>query len=309
MSEKERFDIVCFGECVIDHISQISQKGPQEFSMRISNYKVLFGGRGLNFAATAKIFTPNVLLISAVGVDYASSGLKEYLKTKDICDSRFYRTQKYDLPQAFIYNHGSNSSIYFYPGLWAKAEAEVKTYLNRCIDSVRAKVIYCTSGSPDLNLHLLKNFTSKFRVFAPGHELYIYNRDQIINLLINTNALFLNQTEYLLLEDKLDMKINKILSNYDLDLVVITLGHRGSRLISKEQLVGIPACTTDYVVDQTGAGDGFAAAFLATYLAGGNLKYSTQIASVTSSFLIEASGGHANLPSYELIKKRYKENL
>jgi len=307
LSRKKNFDIVCFGECAIDHISRVSQKRTEGFPMRISSCKTSFGGRGLNFVNIAGIFTQEVLLISAVGDDYASSGLKRHLMKKGICDSRFYRTKKSGLPQAFIYNSNSDGTVYFYPGLRLKAEKKLKNHLDQCINSLRAKIIYCTSSDPGLNYRLLKDFSGELKAFAPGQELFLYSNREITANLAYADILFLNKIEAHLLEKNLRKGIEKILVDYDLDFIVVTLGGKGSRVISKKETLNIPACAAGKTVDETGAGDGFAAAFLATYLSTSDLNYSARIAGVTSSFLLEAHGSPVDLPDYEIILKRYKK--
>ena len=306
MAEKEQFDIICFGECVIDHISQVSPPVDKGFPTGIAEYKVLFGGRGLNFTVTAGIFTRKILLISAVGADYIKSGLKKHLKRHEIDDSRFYHSREFDLPKTFIYNHGNKSRLYFYPGLWAKAKKAIKGHLTYCAKSLRSKILYCTSGDSSLNAYLLKNFIAEFKVFAPAHDLHLYRSKDLFDILPHVNALFLNQPEAVALQAKLNMKTGKILSRYGLNLIVTTLGARGSRLITKEQELDIPACPADTVRDRTGAGDGFAAAFLCSYLTTGQLRYSAQIANATSSFLIESDGAHSRLPTCQAILQRHR---
>jgi sugar/nucleoside kinase (ribokinase family) len=73
-------------------------------------------------------------------------------------------------------------------------------------------------------------------------------------------------------------------------MAVMTLGERGSIIATDTEIVRVPAIPTK-VVDSTGAGDTFMAAFLLEYLRSSNAYDAGLFASATASLLIEKTGG------------------
>jgi sugar/nucleoside kinase (ribokinase family) len=80
------------------------------------------------------------------------------------------------------------------------------------------------------------------------------------------------------------------------ELVVMTFGARGSLACDGVGITRCPAFEAP-VVDTTGAGDCFAAAFLAAYLRGAPLAQTLRYASAAAALSIQAFGARAALPT------------
>jgi sugar/nucleoside kinase (ribokinase family) len=77
--------------------------------------------------------------------------------------------------------------------------------------------------------------------------------------------------------------------------VVVKLGDKGAFASSKEETATVPMIPTT-VEDPTGAGDSFAAAFLATQLKGWKLKDSLRAASATAALVVTVRGDFESIP-------------
>lgn len=88
-------------------------------------------------------------------------------------------------------------------------------------------------------------------------------------------------------------------------IAIITMGEKGAVIATKEGCTRIPPIQVN-VVDTTGAGDTFMAAFLSEYIKTKDLYISGLFASATSSILIERSGGvnTDRIPNREQVLKR-----
>jgi sugar/nucleoside kinase (ribokinase family) len=88
-------------------------------------------------------------------------------------------------------------------------------------------------------------------------------------------------------------------------IAVVTLGERGAVIATSDGTTRIPAAPTQ-VVDTTGAGDVFMAAFLLEYLNTGDLYKAGLFAGATASLLIEKSGGVSidRLPDFHQVRRR-----
>jgi sugar/nucleoside kinase (ribokinase family) len=88
------------------------------------------------------------------------------------------------------------------------------------------------------------------------------------------------------------------------DVVAVTAGSQGATIYQGEHAHHFPAFPT-HEVDPTGAGDVFAAAFLARYRAGGDLITAGRYASVAASFIVEAPGADG-IPTAEQTADRFR---
>ncbi|MFX0162194.1 MAG: carbohydrate kinase family protein [Candidatus Hodarchaeota archaeon] len=93
-------------------------------------------------------------------------------------------------------------------------------------------------------------------------------------------------------------------------IFLITRGSKGSIVIDikerKKTVFKIPPCKPKKVVDTTGAGDAFLAAFIIKHLWSEDVLQSTRFASAATSFLIEEEGT-SGFGSLEQVETRLKE--
>ena len=110
---------------------------------------------------------------------------------------------------------------------------------------------------------------------------------------------------FYLYKDKISPeKSIKILHRWGAEIVIITLGEKGSVISDGSSLIKIPVFKTK-TVDTTGAGDVYCAAFLSEYLKTKDLYRSGLYASAASSILTEKTGGVTieRMPRDEKVRK------
>jgi len=90
--------------------------------------------------------------------------------------------------------------------------------------------------------------------------------------------------------------LQEIRSRFDLDLVVLTLGDKGSRMISSSYDVSHPGFKAK-VVDTVGAGDSFIAVVTAGLLTGFDLNRIQDLANRVAAFVCTQAGGGPPLPA------------
>lgn len=91
-----------------------------------------------------------------------------------------------------------------------------------------------------------------------------------------------------------------------LKILIITLGEKGSILVTKNNSLYIPPFKSKIIKDPTGAGDVFLSSFLISYYKTRNLEYSGIFASCSASFVIE-DYGFLSIASLKDIEKRINE--
>jgi len=96
-------------------------------------------------------------------------------------------------------------------------------------------------------------------------------------------------------------EIAKLLHAAGVKTVVVKLGERGAFASSDGEIATQPVIPT-YVEDPTGAGDAFAATFLATRLKGWRLKDSLRAATATGALVVSVRGDYENIPDTEALQ-------
>jgi sugar/nucleoside kinase (ribokinase family) len=102
-------------------------------------------------------------------------------------------------------------------------------------------------------------------------------------------------SKIILNQDKPD-EIARALHKAGVKTVVVKLGEKGAFASAGGETVSQPAIPT-CVEDPTGAGDSFAATFLATQLKGWRLKDSLRAAAATAALVVSIRGDYENIPN------------
>jgi sugar/nucleoside kinase (ribokinase family) len=112
--------------------------------------------------------------------------------------------------------------------------------------------------------------------------------------------------------------IPNFMKEYDIAVVVLTLGKDGSECFFKDQSYVIPGYKADYVADTTGAGDAFWGGFLSRLLILGAdsvdkfteeiLKDAVNYGNVSGSLAVREKGAIASLPTRAQIETFLQEN-
>lgn len=105
------------------------------------------------------------------------------------------------------------------------------------------------------------------------------------------NILKTNETEAKALSGEDDIRKAAIkLSAYDIDEIVITIGDKGSLIYSKDKFYSIPSFPVEKIVDVTGCGDTYMAAYIYQRLKFSDINKSGKFAAATASLKLEKSG-------------------
>lgn len=199
-----------------------------------------------------------------------------------------------------ILNKGNDRAMLTYPGAIAALRAEdVTDDLLR-----RARHLHVASyflqdalrpGLPDLfaRARALGLTTSLDTNWDPSGEW-----QGVLDLLLLTNVLFLNEAEARLLTgaESVDLAAERLANR--VETLVIKLGETGALGVRNGQKIQVPSISVQ-VVDTVGAGDSFDAGFLYGYLHGWSLDRSLRLAVVCGALSTQAAGGIAAQPTLD----------
>ena len=141
-------------------------------------------------------------------------------------------------------------------------------------------------GPLQVQRRLLQRLAGTLRVcFDPG-ELYARRgREALSDILDQTETLFVTDTEWALLGGVLRGHLE-----WAPPVVLVKRGSRGSRLLTPVRYLDFPPYVPDRVVDTLGAGDVFAAGYIAGMYQGLNLPQAVRLASALAAYKLGGTG-------------------
>lgn len=151
----------------------------------------------------------------------------------------------------------------------------------------------------DVANHLLKN----------SHQQDLIDKINQINKSNVTNSTGDNHTVLVEVFLKLAIELQKLINPDNVQIIVITMGSKGSIYIAKNSGGGsggsqttpqfIKSRKVEKVIDTTGAGDTFFGAIVLNLALGKLIDYAIKFATTASSLTIQKKGAAEGIPSYE----------
>jgi ribokinase len=173
-----------------------------------------------------------------------------------------------------------------------------------------SKFVHLSSFAADSGLLMQKQLVNLlddgvYVSFAPGERYARRGLKQISGLIERSRILFVNEREVEMLTGSGPKEGSRSLLAIGPAVVVCTRGERGSLIITRNVELDIPPKKA-VVVDTTGAGDVYAAGFLAGFIDGANLEKCGEIGSAAAALSI-ASYGRDSYPDERFLRKYARE--
>lgn len=291
-------DIVVVGSINMDitlTVPRLPAKGETILGLNVSNY---FGGKGANQAVTIGKLGGGVTLLGKVGDDTNGKILVENLKENGVDVSRI--DVEVGCPSGTAYinvSEDGENNIVVIPGANNKVD---RKYIDKNIDVlINSKICISQLEIPMDTVEYIANIC-----FENGVK-FIFNPAPMVSLnkeiIKKTSILIPNETE---LQNLVDKTINIFnLSSYTKEIedigaenIIVTLGNKGSLLITKGTIKAFKAIKVD-VVDSTGAGDSFVGAIGYKISKGSSLEDAIEFATVVSGLAVTRKGAQDAIPT------------
>lgn len=280
------------GQVVFDYIFELKEFPKTNSTAYIKSFKELFGGAAGNVAVVCSKLGQKASILSFVGEDFPGSSYEKHLKESGV-ETKNLRVVKGKTARAFMFNDSKGRQISFF--YWGVAERFHRAPIPK-LRLGRKDLIHLANGSPSFNMRFAESYPGVS--FDPGYDIVAYKRKELAAILENTKFLFCNEFEMSKILRILKMSKQRELFAFPVECIVITKGGRGSRVLTREESFAVPPVKAR-VVDPTGAGDAYRAAFLAAFMRGESLERCARIASSVASFVVEEYGAQTNIPSWE----------
>lgn len=117
----------------------------------------------------------------------------------------------------------------------------------------------------------------------------------------HVDILFANESEIMSLYevDNFDDAAEKIRGT--VEIAALTRSEKGSVVVTKDDTISVPAAKVETVVDTTGAGDAYAAGFLAALTQGRDLKTSATLGGLLAAVIIQQIGARPSAGVQDLL--------
>lgn len=285
--------IAVIGSTMMDIVSYTDTMPQAGETRRVSGFHIASGGKGANQAIAAAKLGADVVMMTAVGDDmFGEQSLKNFRKNH--IDTSLVKTAEgtsNGIATIIVEASGQNR-ILINPGANEKL----------CpVDIEAAGEALAECGLFVLQLEVpLETVYAAIR-FAKAHGIKVLlnpapaSRELSLEMACQCDFFVPNETELSILVDKPVDTVEQVreaaksLVERGLTNVIVTMGSRGSLLVTAEETQLVPSLKVD-AVDSTGAGDAFIGCFVDTYARTGDVLGSMQRASKYAALSVTRKG-------------------
>jgi len=276
-------DLVTVGHFSIDLIR----------SLKITNPKPTLGGPPTYVSLAARKLDASVSVVSKVGEDFPDRYVA-WLEAKGVDLSGLERVE------------GASTTRFFLEYTNWKRRLQLRSRGPLILpedvpNSLQARAIHVAPIANELSpnvLYKLRRLTDMLSLDPQGFVRQ-FNADGNVRLKGWSNRQVLEQinlyksssSEIRMVTGFSDLlSAMKKIHEYGAEIVIVTRGMKGSKLLLEGKPYDIPACKPRVIQDPTGAGDAFIGAFLAEYLRGKDPVWCACVGSASASFVVEGVG-------------------
>lgn len=260
-----------------------------------------FGGCAGNIAYTMNLLGGNPLVLAPIGSD--SHDYQTHFKKNNIEDKYIVVSKDKLSSSAYITtDKDDNQIIAYYSGASDEATDLHVTNINEEIEFA----MITPTKKDAMIIHAKECYEKKIPfVFDPSHQLTAFDARELCMLIGQAKFYIANDYEMKLTQEKTGWDMPEMLKN--IEVVITTLGEKGSIISTKDEIIEIPPCPAISVDDPTGAGDAYRAGFFTAYTKGNNLKTCGQAGAVAATYAVENYGTQNHTFTVAEFEKRYLE--
>ncbi|NIS83527.1 MAG: carbohydrate kinase family protein [Anaerolineales bacterium] len=144
-------------------------------------------------------------------------------------------------------------------------------------------------------------------IYDPSQQLVRLDASDIRAGIETSRALFSNEYEFGLIEEKTGMDLRTILRYAE--FVVVTLGEDGTKIHTTDAEIHVPSVSPKLIADPTGVGDSFRGGFLKGYLHGLRLELCGQMGSLAATYCLESDGPQGHYYELASFIQRFREHF
>lgn len=300
--------VIVVGAINIDCLAYVPSFPNKGDNIRVKDLRCSLGGRGANQAVALTNLTIAALLLGKVGNDFAGDYALSILKNSKISTEYVLKSNsgKTGICSILISEDGENTILGF-PAINRMIRPDFLIRLEYLF--ARAQWLSISLEYPldtvEIALKLAKKYKLK-TILDPSPLVEIPEQ----NLWPMVDYVLPNKKEIEILTDEKELLQGAtVLKNWGVGEVIIKQGEQGCSFLEQDNLINIPAFPVKAVVDTTGAGDLFNAAFIYGLIESDSIPKAAQIANLAASYSVQKPGTSESFPrrreiDWEQLEKR-----
>jgi adenosine kinase len=179
-----------------------------------------------------------------------------------------------------------NQIIGFHPGAMDRAH---EAGLERITDPIELAIVSPNGKRAMVELARGLKQRGIATLVDPGQGLPLFERDELVELIDGGELVFANDYEWSLILEKTGLSERDVVAR--VGAAVVTLGEKGSRILDRNcAAIEVAPVRAREVVDPTGCGDAYRAAFAAGLARGRSLGICARMGSVLGALMAERHG-------------------
>jgi len=291
--------IMVFGDRFKNHILP-EQLHILNVAFLVPDMRREFGGCAGNIAYTLKLLGSEPLIMATVGDDYQPYDYR--LQKLHLTQQHIRRIPDTFTAQAFITTDLDDNQITaFHPG------AMNHSHKNHVDEATGVTLgIVAPDGREGMLQHAREFHAADIPfLFDPGQGLPMFSGTELTGFVNQASYLAVNDYEGQMLQDRTGVKLEELARK--VKALVVTLGARGSIIMTGGRRIEIPPVAAERVVDPTGCGDAYRAGLLYGIAAGLDWPATGRLASLLGSIKIAQRGGQNHRVTRDEIAQRYQD--
>ncbi|HVC31568.1 MAG TPA: carbohydrate kinase family protein [Steroidobacteraceae bacterium] len=261
-----------------------------------------FGGCAGNIAYNLRLLGDAAVPMATVGQDFAP--YRDWMERHGLPLEHVRVIDSALTAQAFITTDLEDNQITaFHPGAMQHA------HLNKVAD---AKDIGIGIVAPDGRQGMVEH-AEQFAalgipfIFDPGQGLPMFGAADLDRFIEQANWVAVNDYEWQLLQQKTGWTVRDLTRR--VDALIVTRGHQGSIIHTRDGQFDIPCAKTAAVVDPTGCGDAYRAGLLHGLMHELDYETTGRVAAVMGALKIESRGTQNHAATPEQLERRLAESF
>lgn len=301
-------DVVTLGETMVLFVP--TETGPLKYIYQFNKH---IGGAESNVAIGLSKLGVKAGWISKLGKDGFGDYIESFIRGEGVDVSQVKRDEEH--PTGVFFKERveiGESRIYYYRKGSAASFMDENDLDEQYI--AQAKYLHITGITPGLSescfravykaIEIAKKHNLKI-VFDPNIRFKVWNDKEqmkkiILDIASKSDILLPGLSEAkILLEISDEIEILNRFLELGPKIVVLKVGEDGAYLGTRDEITHVPGYKVERIVDPIGAGDAFAAGFLAGLIKGYTLIDAVKLANAAGAFALTVKGDVEGLPTWE----------
>lgn len=267
-------------------------------SFNVGTLRENFGGTAGNVAYSLALLGEDSSIIATAGKDF--DRYRTYLESRGILTDDICINHNDSTASAYIItDQGDNQIAGFYPGALATPYDPKFSPTEKSMAIISAGCITDMQTLPDVFRGRGINF-----LFDPGQSIPALTGNDLRNGMTDAFAVFANDYEFSMIAEKTGLTETEVARIAN--VLVITLGSEGSRVITKDGEEIVKAVPAVELKDPTGAGDAFRAGYIKGLRLGLPPSICARLGSTVATYVVETYGTQNHTFTLDELRERYR---